>query len=1004
MATATAVTIKVVVDGSQAGPAIDQINQGLAQIGVKGTASMNQAAGAANTMAGGMTKGLDSVRLMSQEFGLRLPRAIEHWLASMPAVTNAIQSVFSVMAGLVALQVFERLAEGAYHLYEKYLSVQAVQDEFYESVKKTAETEFANTRSIEDTRLRIDQATQSMVAYNKAAEGSQKSGWATLFSNLGNPAGMAAGAVDLMGAHNLAEGGATAGKQMMQLTPKQIEQQHELNVLNIEAAHAKDAELGASAKITAELEKQKALHGENRKFGHAMDISMGNPTSTDAGSAEEAAQNQIAAGKASEQTIALYRKERDERIEAQNAAVLSGLDGEAKLEAEKQQAIDKIVQRYKDGEISKRTEDAMTAAASEKFDNERYDRVTKQITDAQKTLRDANSSGLTGAAKITAEHDAKVEDINTDRSLDPNAASLLRQAAKVKMDQDMGQFWDESDMKEAEDMQRSAEQHARILDEEVNYAKQAAEAERRVRGTGLTGWVTDYQNAVAAIEAQDAAETQKLQGLVATGKMTQAEYQEAKVNIDRTANAQIQQQNQEMSHQIANTLEQAFANPVDFIKRKMEEMFMQIIANWIMQTKMFQSVFGSSMGSAQPGAAGGAGGGILQQIMMGTAPWSHASARSASGTPVGSTIPNSGGMVMTDAGPVPMLDPTSPGLQNNFAGNGIPSISGSGQPSSNPNAGTPSIGSGLPIPGGGGSGSGGSGGSAAIGKGAQIAGAAYAGYQGYEDTKADFKSGSVSGMLKGTMQDAMAGAVIGSLFGPVGTVVGAAAGALVGLAAGTAGMIMGEGGNLAARDYYKKTLFPEIEKQRNGNGQGDWQAAVSQINRTASDGMLYMSQHWGSGAAQWVDDNYLKKEQQLALSELESRAKGGAQYVGMSANQFHSGGPITGFGSYGTSSNEGMIHAMLGETVMNPSASSQHGAVLNAMNSGADATDVARMYLGAGSSSSASGGGGDTHHHWTVNAVDARGFESMLRNGGARLIVKHTNQYASQYAGDGISG
>jgi hypothetical protein len=981
MATATAVTIKVVVDGSQAGPAIDQINQGLGQIGVKGAASLQQAGNAADAMTGGMTKGLDSVRLMSQEFGLRLPRAIEHWLAGMPAVTNAIQSVFNVMAGLVALQVFERLAEGAYNLYEKYLSVQAVQDEFYESVKKAAEQDFANTRSIEDTRLRIDQATQSMVAYNKAAEGSQRSGWASILSNLGNPGGMGAGFVDLLGAHDLAKGGATAGTQMMQLTPKQIEQQHALNVLNIEAAHAKDAELGASAKITAELEKQKALHSEERRFGHQMDLSMGNPSSTSAGSAEEAAQNAIAAGKASEQQLALYRKQRDERIAAQDAAVLSGLDGEAKLAAEEQQAIDKVTRRFEDGEISKQTAMAMTAAISEKFDNERDDRITKQITDAQKALRDASASGLTGAAKIQAEHDSKVEDINTDRSLDPQAAALLRKAAQVKMDQDMGQFWQENDIKEAEDMQRSADEHQRILDEEVNYAKQAADAERRVRGVGIAGWVADYRSAVAAIQAQDDAETQKLQSQVAERKMTDAEYAQAKANVDATANAQIQQQNQQLQHQIANTLEQAFTNPIEFIKRKMQEMFMEIIAGWIMQTKMFQSIFGASM------TGGTGGGGILGNIMMGSAPWSHASA---------SSIPASNGGMVNG---VPVFDPNSPAFHNFAGGGGGIGAGGSSGGSGGSGGGLPRISfPGAPA------GSGGGGAAAGANMLAQGGAAAYGAYSGYQDTTAAFKSGSVGGMFKGALGDAMAGAAIGSLFGPAGTLIGAGVGALVGLAAGAAGMIMGEGGNLAARDYYKKQLFPEIERQRNGNGQGDWQAAVSEINRTARDGMIYMSSHWGGGAANWVNDNYLKKEQSLALSEIEARAKGGSQYVGMSASQFHSGGVIGGFGSLATSSNEGLIHAMLGETVMNPSASTTHGAVLNAMNSGADATDVARMYLGSGVANPSAGGGGDTHHHYSISAIDTAGFESFLRKGGARAIVKHTNNYASQYAGDGISG
>jgi hypothetical protein len=71
------------------------------------------------------------------------------------------------------------------------------------------------------------------------------------------------------------------------------------------------------------------------------------------------------------------------------------------------------------------------------------------------------------------------------------------------------------------------------------------------------------------------------------------------------------------------------------------------------------------------------------------------------------------------------------------------------------------------------------------------------------------------------------------------------------------------------------------------------------------------------------------------------------------------------------------------------------------MNSGASPADMASMYQGSSNSNS---GGGDTHHHYNISAIDAKGFDTFLRNGGARQIIKHTNNYASQYAGDGISG
>jgi hypothetical protein len=177
------------------------------------------------------------------------------------------------------------------------------------------------------------------------------------------------------------------------------------------------------------------------------------------------------------------------------------------------------------------------------------------------------------------------------------------------------------------------------------------------------------------------------------------------------------------------------------------------------------------------------------------------------------------------------------------------------------------------------------------------------------------------------------------------------------------------------------------------------------VGKTASDAMAYMSQHWGAQSAQWVNANYMQKETTSVLQRIENSAKGGRQYTTLSASQFHTGGTISDFGSFGTSSTEGFVHAMLGETVMNTQASSTHAPALSAMQGGASSGDIASMYL-AGSkpsgSAAASPSGGDNHFH--IHAWDTKGVDSWLKNGGARQITKHQNTYATQYAGDGVSG
>jgi hypothetical protein len=276
-----------------------------------------------------------------------------------------------------------------------------------------------------------------------------------------------------------------------------------------------------------------------------------------------------------------------------------------------------------------------------------------------------------------------------------------------------------------------------------------------------------------------------------------------------------------------------------------------------------------------------------------------------------------------------------------------------------------------------------------------------AGYTAEQSTVKAFDNGDP---LSGAVGDASAGAAIGSLFGPEGTLIGAGIGAGVGAAAGLVGLVAGEGGNLAARSYYEQSVLPTLESDMS-NPNGDFQSADSSVGTTSSQALAYMTQKWGKSAADWVNVNYMQKEVNAVLQRINDVAAGGHQYTTLSASQFHTGGTISGFGSLGTSSNEGFIHAMLNETVMNTQASTAHGPVLSAMNSGASASDVASMYLAGANPSggTAPAAAGDTHN-WSVNALDAKSFSSFLKSGGAQLIVKHTNTYASEYAGDGISG
>lgn len=337
----------------------------------------------------------------------------------------------------------------------------------------------------------------------------------------------------------------------------------------------------------------------------------------------------------------------------------------------------------------------------------------------------------------------------------------------------------------------------------------------------------------------------------------------------------------------------------------------------------------------------------------------------------------------TSAGMPTPSDSTLPNIKN-----GLPGNSGGG----GLNMGGVNAAAGATAPGG------------ALSTGLGYAGAAGAAYMAEQTTVSTFDKGTPGGTMSGMLGDAAAGATIGSVIPGIGTAIGAGIGALVGLGAGIAGGVMGMAGNIPARNYYEKTLFPAIEADRLGQG-GDPMSSISDVNRQATQGFAYMAGHWGENAADWVKSNYLDKEVQLALSQISQHASGGQEYTERQAMQFDTGGYIGDFGDMGTGGAHGFVHTLLGETVMNQSATAIHAPVLNAMNDGADPGDVASMYLKsarAGSSSPASAPGGDTHYH--IHTLDTKTMTGWLNNGGARMISKSQNNMAGQYAGDGVIG
>jgi hypothetical protein len=1048
--------------GSQstaAGQAVKKAGEDIATAGV----GVKQLGGHAATS-------LDSVRLLSQEFGLRLPRAIEAMLSRMPEVTQALSSMLGVMAGIAAAQVFVHVGEDIAKLYTQYISLNAAADKFYETLKKTAQEDVANTRSLETTRRRTGDAESGYANYNGAARALHDQGMSMLASN------PAAALSMLLAAKTAADAGVESAGNMVKLGKSDLDQVHQKALAQIDLNHAMDATLTGAQKINAEAAKKKEINEENRVFDRKQEMYYGNASPADAGVGEESIKNQTADAEAAAQRTVLGRNTALALMKSNDEIVQARLSGD-ELYLRKYQDIGREMTLSMQNEGKSQVEiSAAVAAARIKLDDEVASKWLESFNRTQEASRNARIGGLTGAARVEGEFNNRLDTINTSGS--PGAAQerLAAKQEELQKLKDLQDKYDQADRADIEqrtavelgayakieaeaqkaiDAKKAAfsESHLNggtaadqdglgrslqaIRDEadsrkrqltqannatDLQYAQEAAKAEARVKEEGILGWVAQYKNAIAEINEQDAQRTAKMEEEAAKQGATQQEIAARKVDIDRAANAQIDQQNLQLQHQIAGNLESAFKDPVGYIKSAMEKMFFEIVASWVMRMDLFKNVFGQTMGGLQPGGGGGASsaGNMLQKVLGiggGSAGASSTTNSGGGGYSSSSTTPGLGGTyggstgasIPGSIGGVASLA-SQIGTSGLFGGSGGGSSAGAGfgqMPIDDSGRPQPMIDI-LPAPGVsptlanvGGFGpatttdSVSATASAAMG----VVGAGMAGYNAFNTTTAAYESGNI---LQGALGDAASGAAIGGIVGgPLGAGIGAAIGAGVGAAAAVAGMVGDEGKKLGARNYYNSSVFPTLAADEHNTNYGDFQSAISGVDQTSANAMQYMRAKFGGEAADWVDNNYMKKEVLKITSMIANSAEGGRQYTTMSAKQFHSGGQITGFGDFSTSSTEGYIHAMRGETVMNPAASLSHAAALRAMNAGASAADIASSYLSSSSRSSpAQSGGGDTHFH--VHTLDTKTMSTWLRNGGAKLITNHQNQYTAQYAGDGI--
>lgn len=222
-------------------------------------------------MQGHMATSLDGVRLLSQEFGLKLPRALEAMISRMPALSKAISGVLGGLAGLAIGEVGFRVGKEVYDLYRNWLSVDGAVERYEESLKKAADAGLTQFDSLETAKLRLQELSVEVTTLQTKS--------LNFWERLGIviAAGFRPEAIQAMKDAGKAEQDAQAkGEKLPGLATAAQKEEHEFNVRQINDHKALASALATEAQ-QIEIRRKAARELADEELRYQRSISPGNP-------------------------------------------------------------------------------------------------------------------------------------------------------------------------------------------------------------------------------------------------------------------------------------------------------------------------------------------------------------------------------------------------------------------------------------------------------------------------------------------------------------------------------------------------------------------------------------------------------------------------------------------------------------------------------------------------------------------------------------------------------
>jgi hypothetical protein len=396
-------------------------------------------------------------------------RAAGAFLSTTLGLGPVLQAAFPVIGALALGEVLVDIAKNAYEAYEKFVSIDSVWEKLDDDVRKMQDRDFINVHSIETATERLDKANDAASALRDTAEQIHKTGIGDLVSGLlsGNIGALAAAAGELSGAHGAAEASAERTKQSIELQAKVISDQHELNVLKIDAAHAADAALTPEQKITAEYEKRVALAREEQRYNEQRDRLFGNATPASGGSQELALKESAAGGEAYAARVELNKK-------AVAEFVSESIADYKRLEAESKQITEAITNAWEESNKA-------DIEAQKQADEQAKKAMEERQRDHEQDVRAAQEAARVAIEAANTDYEATSREIREQEQLGEIshrvALQRLLDAEKLKEQATTGALGKESEVFNPIEGGRELQEFTKVEDEITAVARKA-QAER----------------------------------------------------------------------------------------------------------------------------------------------------------------------------------------------------------------------------------------------------------------------------------------------------------------------------------------------------------------------------------------------------------------------------------------------------------------------------------------------------------------------------------------------